>query len=272
MSYLKAVIFGAIDTIAETSNFQRQAFNAAFDQADLDWNWNYATYTRLLNIHGGQNQLRAYRNACPSRSQVNDAMLVQLHADKVQFAAMIFSSVQLQPRPGVADLITACQYDGIKVAWCTCTSIDHVDGVMTGLRGSLPLSQLDTVITIDNITRPKPAPDAYLACLEQLHLRAGEVVAIEDTPTCIAAAKAAGIVTVATPSAMALDQDCTEADWVVPSLQDVTVERLSELLRSARHISESKFRSSTDSPASHLANHFSLENVQTAKEAVYSPS
>jgi beta-phosphoglucomutase-like phosphatase (HAD superfamily) len=48
MSQLKAVIFGAIGTIAETSDLQRQAFNAAFKAAGLDWNWNAEVYRDLL--------------------------------------------------------------------------------------------------------------------------------------------------------------------------------------------------------------------------------
>jgi beta-phosphoglucomutase-like phosphatase (HAD superfamily) len=39
MSQLQAVIFGSIGTIAETSDIQRQAFNLAFAEAGLDWNW-----------------------------------------------------------------------------------------------------------------------------------------------------------------------------------------------------------------------------------------
>jgi beta-phosphoglucomutase-like phosphatase (HAD superfamily) len=62
MSQLKAVIFGAIGTIAETSDIQRQAFNLAFAEAGLDWNWDAQTYHDLLKINGGQNRIRAYRD------------------------------------------------------------------------------------------------------------------------------------------------------------------------------------------------------------------
>jgi beta-phosphoglucomutase-like phosphatase (HAD superfamily) len=48
MNQLKAVIFGAIGTIAETSDLQRQAFNAAFAAAEIPWHWDQETYRKLL--------------------------------------------------------------------------------------------------------------------------------------------------------------------------------------------------------------------------------
>jgi hypothetical protein len=67
MPHLKAVVFGAIGTIAETSDLQRQAFNEAFAAAGLTWNWNGETYQNLLQINGGQNRLRAYRDSVEKR-------------------------------------------------------------------------------------------------------------------------------------------------------------------------------------------------------------
>ena len=69
---LKAVIFGAIGTIAETSDLQRQAFNAAFAEAGLDWHWDSNTYHELLKVNGGQNRIRAYRDADPARMGKTD--------------------------------------------------------------------------------------------------------------------------------------------------------------------------------------------------------
>ena len=81
---LKAVIFGAIGTIVETSDLQRQAFNAAFAEAGLDWNWDIATYHKLLTTNGGQNRLRTYRDADPARAGVTDEQIVALHQTKTK--------------------------------------------------------------------------------------------------------------------------------------------------------------------------------------------
>ena len=44
----KAVIFGAIGTIVETSNIQRRSFNKAFKEFGVDWYWSSAEYKKLL--------------------------------------------------------------------------------------------------------------------------------------------------------------------------------------------------------------------------------
>ncbi len=51
----------------------------------------------------------------------------------------------------------------------------------------------DCIITGDDVSLPKPAPDGYLRCLERLHACAAGSLAFEDSSTGIAAARAAGL-------------------------------------------------------------------------------
>ena len=59
MNY-KAVLFGSIGTLIETSDLQRQAFNQAFYESDLNWNWSPEEYKLLLTNSGGQNRIQNY--------------------------------------------------------------------------------------------------------------------------------------------------------------------------------------------------------------------
>ena len=36
---MKAILFGSIGTLIETSDIQRESFNEAFKEAGLDWYW-----------------------------------------------------------------------------------------------------------------------------------------------------------------------------------------------------------------------------------------
>jgi HAD superfamily hydrolase (TIGR01509 family) len=246
MSQLKAVIFGAIGTISETSDIQRQAFNLAFAEAGLDWHWTAQTYRDLLKINGGQNRIRAYRDtvaaanppANPLRTGVTDLQIAQLHQAKTKHYVALLENTPLHPRTGVVELIEACRQAGIQVAFCTSTAIENVNGIGAALSGLLPFERFAKIVTSDNIDRPKPAPDAYLYCLQQLGLKADEAIAIEDTPASITAAKTAGIITIATPGATTSDQDFAAADLVVSDLSSVTIDRLTELLQ-ARQLTTS---------------------------------
>lgn len=230
MAQLKAVIFGAIGVIAETSDLQRQSFNLAFAEAGLNWAWDAETYRALLSINGGQTRLRAYRDADPARAGVSDALIATIHEHKTAHYARIIVSGGLAPRAGVVALMAACKAAGVVTALCTSTSRDNVDAIADGLAGQLHFADFASITTIDKIAAVKPAPDAYLHCLATLGLAAREVIAIEDTPVSMASARAAGIRVIATPGAMTADQDFSDAALVVPDLSAMTLATIEALL------------------------------------------
>ncbi len=229
MTQLKAVIFGAIGVVAETSELHRQAFNAAFKQAGLDWKWSVIAYKDLLKTPDGEERIRAFRDGDPSRADVTDKMIKELHDAKEKGFAELVAASKLVIRPGVKELVDACTAADVSVAWCSSSRAQHVNALKKVLAKQLPFKDFASIVTADQITAEKPAPDAYLRCLEDLGLKAADVVAIEDTPANVAAAKAAGILTVATPSEATTGQDFSEADLVVTSLLSVTLESLQEL-------------------------------------------
>jgi HAD superfamily hydrolase (TIGR01509 family) len=230
MVQLKAVVFGAIGVIAETSDLQRQSFNLAFAEAGLDWAWDAETYRALLSINGGQTRLRAYRDAHSARAGVSDALIATIHERKTAHYAQIIEDGGLSPRAGVAALMAACKAAGVVTALCTSTSRENVDAIASGLAGQLDFADFASITTIDKIAAVKPAPDAYLHCLATLGFSAQDVIAIEDTPVSMASARAAGIKVMATPGAMTADQDFSDAALVVPDLTAVTLADLQEIL------------------------------------------
>jgi HAD superfamily hydrolase (TIGR01509 family) len=232
MNQLKAVIFGAIGTIAETSDLQRQAFNAAFAAAEISWHWDQETYRKLLRVNGGQHRLRTYRDTFVSQSSalISDEMISDLHRSKTDYFGKLLQETSLSPRSGVIEMVEACAKAKVTIALCTSTSIDNVNAIGMALSGSLPFARFAQIVTIEQIAKAKPAPDAYLYCLNQLGFKADEVVAIEDTPVSIASAQAAGIFTVATPGVTTAEQDFSSANLVIADLNTITIESLSLLL------------------------------------------
>ena len=61
----------------------------------------------------------------------------------------------------------------------------HRIGLFEGFEGK--------IFSAEHVARPKPSPDVYLHALAQTGVNAHEAVAIEDSPTGVSAAKAAGI-------------------------------------------------------------------------------
>ena len=233
MSVLRAVFFGAIGTIAETSELQRQSFNGAFAEAKLDWHWTTEVYRQLLLTNGAQTRMIKFRDADLARHHVSDALIESMHEAKTRLYVKLLTgegSAKLKPRRGVAALVASCLANNIKLAWCTSTSIENVANIEIALKGQLPLDRFDKVVTIDKIKRVKPAPDAYIYALAQLGLNANEVVAIEDTPVSISAAKAAGIYCIATPGDSTGGQDFSQADRVITDLTEIDIALLGDFI------------------------------------------
>ena len=61
MPELKALIFDVDGTLADTEkDGHRVAFNLAFQQAGLDWDWSVELYGQLLKVTGGKERIRYY--------------------------------------------------------------------------------------------------------------------------------------------------------------------------------------------------------------------
>lgn len=76
----------------------------------------------------------------------------------------------------------------------------------------------DVVISAHEVPEPKPAPDPYLEACRQLGIEPSRrVVALEDSPSGVAAGVAAGLFVIGVPSVPGID--LTAADLVVPTLE-----------------------------------------------------
>ena len=57
---MKAILFGSIGTLIETSNIQRESFNQAFKEIGLDWYWDQESYKQLLKKSGGTKRIEDF--------------------------------------------------------------------------------------------------------------------------------------------------------------------------------------------------------------------
>jgi HAD superfamily hydrolase (TIGR01509 family) len=89
----------------------------------------------------------------------------------------------------------------------------------------------DVVLSAHEVAAPKPAPDPYLEACRRLGVEPGpDVVALEDSPTGVAAARAAGLTVIGIPSVEGVLLE--EAHHLAESLLDEVVARRLSLSRS----------------------------------------
>ena len=122
------------------------------------------------------------------------------------------------PMPGAEALLRALHAAGVPIALASNSSSELVARALaaSGLDGAF-----DAVVTADDVPRPKPAPDVYLAAAAALGGPPAECAALEDSQTGVAAARAAGMFVIGVPSLPGVRLD--EADVVAGSLEDPRV-------------------------------------------------
>jgi HAD superfamily hydrolase (TIGR01509 family) len=82
--------------------------------------------------------------------------------------------------------------------------------------------QFDVILSAHEVAAPKPAPDPYLEACRRLGVEPGpDVVALEDSPTGVAAARAAGLTVIGVPSIEGIALE--EAHHLAESLLDEVV-------------------------------------------------
>ena len=212
---MPALIFDVDGTLAETEELHRQAFNRAFADQGIGWQWDEALYRDLLKVTGGKERILAYAQGQGGMS-VPDA--ARLHAAKTRHYVDAVDGGRLALRPGIAALIDEARARGVALAIATTTSRDNVDSLLAHTLG--PDHGFDVIACGDMVPAKKPAPDIYELALRMLGMPAGECLAIEDSANGLQAAKAAGLRCVVTPALYTVADDFTGAQIIVDGPPD----------------------------------------------------
>ena len=225
---LQALIFDVDGTLADTEAAHRAAFNLAFEQEGLDWVWDEALYTRLLDVSGGKERLLHYwTQRHPEVRDVDGAgvrdTIARLHELKTAAYEAMVNDGAVSLRPGVLHLIDAAGHAGLHLAIATTTSPVNIAALLRGAIGSDWRQFFGIVEDASTAANKKPHPQVYLQTLQRLQLPAGQCLAFEDSANGLRAAIGAGLATVITPTQFTADHDFSGALKVLPNLQGVTV-------------------------------------------------
>ena len=183
MKYYKALLFGSIGSIVETSDLQRKSFNQAFIKSGLNWYWTKKEYKKLLNKSGGEDRISRY--AKESNIRVNAKKIRGL---KTKIFNNYLKKKELKLRPGVKDLINFCIKNKIKLGFVSSTSLNNINSIFYCLRRSIKKSCFNFIGNSSLVKKNKPNPDIYLFALKKLKLKPQECIAIEDSQESLDAA------------------------------------------------------------------------------------
>ncbi len=220
---LEALIFDVDGTLADTEETHRQAFNLAFLQLELGWEWGRELYRDLLRTSGGKERIESYidtlRVASAERARLKP-LVPGIHRTKTRIYGELIADGRSPLRPGVARLIREAREKGLKLAIASTTSAANVETLLSRHLGEKAHGCFSVIACGDHVSSKKPAPDIYNLALASLGFAAESCAAFEDSANGLRAAKAARLFTVVTPTPWTADQDFAGADLRLSHLGD----------------------------------------------------
>ncbi|HET6744749.1 MAG TPA: HAD family phosphatase [Candidatus Limnocylindria bacterium] len=125
---------------------------------------------------------------------------------------------QVEGRPGAVELVERLR-GRTRLGLASNSPRSLVD---TALATAHISDAFDAIVTSDDVELSKPAPDLYLLACERLGVAPTDALALEDSASGIAAAKAAGLTCIAVPQFV--ETDVSAADRVIDSLEELLAE------------------------------------------------
>ena len=131
-------------------------------------------------------------------------------------------------RPGARELLSECAHLGVPCALVTMSWAPLANVLLE----ALPPDAFSVVVTGDQVAHGKPSPDPYLLAAERLGLDPRTCLALEDSPTGVHSATAAGVPTIGIPHVVPIPD--LPGMVKVPDLAGRTLQDLADLAATLR--------------------------------------
>jgi HAD superfamily hydrolase (TIGR01509 family) len=220
MAELSALIFDVDGTLADTErDGHRVAFNRAFVDAGLDWQWSVELYGKLLAVTGGKERIRYYLdhfNSGFERPQELDAFIAGLHAAKTDHYTRMLSEGMIPMRSGIKRLLQEARDAGIRLAIATTTTPANVNALLRYGLSPDAADWFEVIAAGDIVPAKKPSPDIYQWALQRMGLSPNACMVVEDSHNGVQSALGADIASIlVTTNGYTAQDDFSGASLVV---------------------------------------------------------
>ena len=198
---LEALIFDVDGTLANTErDGHLVAFNMAFKELGLDWEWSNELYHELLDVTGGQLRIKYFLSKYNQSFSHNDLdnFVASIHKLKTSIYVRLMDEGRVPLRPGVERLINEAREAGLRLAIATTTTPANVDALIKNTLGEEAMDWFEVIGAGDVVPNLKPAGDIYHYVLDKMNLDPKNAIAFEDSHNGIVSATDANLKTLIT--------------------------------------------------------------------------
>ena len=180
---LEALVFDLDGTFVDTDELHRRAFNQAFLEFELGFEWKPDVYEKLLTVSGGADRIRHFIEGCPLSPEQKlalHAVVPAVHREKTRIYGELLESNAAKLRSGVRRLMAEARQADLKIGVVATSASVNMQPLILAVLGREGASDIRAFVSADRVTRKKPAPDIYLLAASMLGVSPERCVAFED--------------------------------------------------------------------------------------------
>ena len=159
MAFLEGVYWDLDGTIANTElEAHLPAFNLAFCDFGIDWNWSINNYIQLLRINGGKKRIAYYSKSI--NHSLSDDLIIKIHEKKQHYYLELIKENCVDFKTGVFRLINELHRKKIRQFIVTSSSRKQVNMLIKHLFNGF--NPFEFIISSEDVELKKPNPLPYL--------------------------------------------------------------------------------------------------------------
>ncbi len=218
MTHLEGVYWDLDGTIANTElEAHLPAFNQAFNDFDIDWNWDNKKYIKLLRINGGKKRIAYYSKS--NNYDLSEDLIFKIHEKKQFYYFEIIKKNCVNFKTGVFRLINELSTKKVRQFIVTSSTRKQVDLLVEYLFNGF--NPFDFIISSEDVEFKKPNPLPYLKAIQLSGIKKNNSIVFEDSEPGLKSSLAANLPTILVPSNIptVIDENI-KLDCILDSLGD----------------------------------------------------
>ena len=218
MAYLEGVYWDLDGTIANTElEAHLPAFNNAFRELGINWNWDADKYIELLKINGGKNRIAYYSKL--NNNDFSEKLIIKIHEKKQDHYLEIIKKNCVEFKTGVFRLINELHRKKVRQFIVTSSSRNQVDLLVEYLFDGF--NPFEFIISSEDVELKKPNPLPYLKAIQLSGINKNNSIVFEDSNPGLKSSLAANLPTIFVPSNIPIVlEENIKLDCILDSLGD----------------------------------------------------
>ncbi len=218
VTYLEGVYWDLDGTIANTElEAHLPAFNNAFNDLGINWNWDIYKYIKLLKINGGKSRIAYYAKS--NNDNFSEDFILKIHEKKQFHYLEIIKKNCISLKTGVFRLINELHRKKVRQFIVTSSSRDQVDLLVEYLFNGF--NPFEFIIASEDVELKKPNPLPYLKAIQLSGINKNNSIVFEDSNPGLKSSLAANLPTIFVPSNIPIIiEENIKLDCILDSLGD----------------------------------------------------